>query len=67
MRPALVLLGLLALGACAAQPSSSERALLSASEPRSVLIEQDAQAILHGMDHARTSSQRMARWAQPER
>ena len=67
MRPALVLLALLALGACATQPSSSERALLSASEPRSVLIDQDARAILYGMEHARGSNERVARWAQPER
>jgi len=67
MRSALVLMTLVALGACAGQPSSSERALLSASEPRSVLIEQDAQAILHGMEHARTADQRVARWAQPGR
>ena len=61
MRSALALLTLALLGACAAQPSPSASDPQAAFTSRQQLIEQDAQAILYGMEHAHSTSERIAR------
>jgi hypothetical protein len=49
------------LTACTSGPSPAERALLSVGNPRAVQVEADTQAILRGMEHARSESERLAR------
>ena len=53
-------MGLLALlSACATRPSPGERAFLLGHEAR---VQSDVQAILQGMEHARSANERVARY-----
>ena len=49
------------LGACAALPLPSERALLSAGNPRAAQVDADVRSILRGMAQARSDNERVAR------
>lgn len=63
---ALALLGF--LGACAAQPSTGKQSSLSSDigpsdiSPQSARVQADVQHILRGMEQARTSQERVARY-----
>lgn len=57
---ALALLGF--LGACAAQPMPGAHAFSSGIGPRSARVQADVQDILRGMESARSSDERVARY-----
>jgi len=58
---ALALLGF--LGACATQPSTGERGLLSSGiGPHSARVQADVLHILRGMEQARSREERVARY-----
>ena len=61
MRFVLAMGLLVLLSACATLPSPGERALLSGGGGRAAQVHSDVQAILQGMEHARSATERLAR------
>jgi len=59
MRLVLAMGLLVLLSACAAPPSTGERAFLLGHQAQ---VNADVQAILQGMEHARSASERVARY-----